>query len=76
MEVPLGHLGLLWGYFGYTLEALWVHFWVMKVALGDLEGFGVILSLNDFGVLMASFRVYASQFSNVIIFQMNCNDFI
>ena len=38
MEVPLGHLGSLWGYFGFTLGALWGHFWVMKVALGDLEG--------------------------------------
>ena len=38
MEVPLGHLGSLRGYFGRTLGALWDHFLVMKVALTDLEG--------------------------------------
>ena len=38
VEVPLGHLGSVWDYFGATLGALWGHFWVMKVALGDLEG--------------------------------------
>ena len=38
VEVPLGHLGSLWGYFGSTLGALWGHAWVMKVALGDLDG--------------------------------------
>ena len=37
-EVPLGHLGSLWGYLGATLGALWGQFWVMKVALGDLAG--------------------------------------
>ena len=38
MEVPLGHLESLWGYFGSTLGALWGHFRVMKVALADLVG--------------------------------------
>ena len=38
MEVPLGHLGSLWDYFGTTLGALWGHFSVMKMALRDLAG--------------------------------------
>ena len=70
MEVPLGHLGSLWGYFGPTLGALWGHFWVMQVALGDLEGTLSLLFAceNVFGVLMVSSRVYEGQFSKTTHF--------
>ena len=37
--VPFGvTVASLWDGFGSTLGALWGHFWVMKVALGDLAG--------------------------------------